>query len=360
MIDKLERRSFLLMLAVITALFLYLMKPFFTPLFWACAVALLFYPVQRRLQRLWGERRNVSALATLAICVVLVVIPVLLVLAAFVQEAAAMYQRIEAGELRPETMIDRVREAIPQLQALLDRFNVDMAELKQGAADAAVTASQFVAQNALSLGQNTFEFFLHLALMLYVTFFLLRDGPRLIGLVIEALPLGDERERRIFNKFAEVTRATVKGNLVVAVVQGALGGIIFAILGLPAAVLWGAVMAALSLIPAVGAALIWIPGAIYLYVTGSWVAATVLVLYGVLVIGLADNVLRPILVGKDTKLPDWLVLVSTLGGLVLFGISGFVIGPIIAALFVVFWQIFRQEFNVRLEPISRDDADHED
>src|SRR5690606_21116170 len=132
---------------------------------------------------------------------------------------------------------------------------------------------------------------------------------------------------------------------VVAAVQGALGGLIYWILGMPAALLWGVAMAVLSLIPAVGAGLIWAPVAVYLFATGEAVSAVVLVLYGVLVIGLADNILRPILVGRDTRMPDWLVLLSTLGGLVLFGINGFVIGPLIAALFIVFWQIFCRDFQ---------------
>ncbi|MBY0418431.1 MAG: AI-2E family transporter, partial [Pararheinheimera sp.] len=198
---------------------------------------------------------------------------------------------------------------------------------------------------ALSIGQNTFGFILSLCLMLYLTFFLLREGPRLVELMIKALPLGDKRERILFAKFAEVTRATVKGNLVVALVQGALGGLIFWLLGLPAPILWGVVMAFLSLLPAVGAALVWLPVSLYWYATGDWVIATILVAYGALVIGLADNILRPLLVGRDTKLPDYLVLFSTLGGITLMGINGFVLGPMVAALFLVFWQIFIDEFQ---------------
>lgn len=203
-----------------------------------------------------------------------------------------------------------------------------------------------VGQRALDVGQNTFQFFVNLGLMLYLTFFLLRDGPALVNLLIRALPLGDDRERMIFSKFAEVTRATVKGNLVIAVIQGALGGLIFWILGMPAAVLWAVVMALLSLIPALGASLVWVPVALYMYAVGDVTEALILVLFGVFVIGLVDNLLRPVLVGRDTKLPDYLVLFSTLGGLTLFGITGFALGPLLAGLFVSFWQIFIQEFNV--------------
>ncbi|MFA5629897.1 MAG: AI-2E family transporter [Porticoccaceae bacterium] len=342
--EKLEQRAFLLVLMGISILFLYLLKPFFAPIFWACALSLVFFPVYQRLEAWWGHRPNSSALATLLVSICVVVAPVILILLSFLQEAADLYRRIEEGEVKPGAVLDSVQSALPALQTLIDRLGIDLDSIKKQAADAAVNLSRILAQHALSIGQSAFGFVLNLALMLYLAFFLLRDGRKLIRLLIRALPLGDARERLLFAKFAEVTRATIKGNLMVAAVQGALGGIIFAILGLPAAVLWGVAMAVLSLLPAVGAGLVWGPAAIYLFASGSWVSAVVLTLYGILVIGLADNVLRPILVGRDTKLPDWLVLLSTLGGLVMVGINGFVIGPLVAALFVVFWQIFSNDF----------------
>lgn len=347
MSERLEQSTFLILLALVTAAFVVLLRPFFAPLLWACIIAVLFHPVQVWLTKRWGERPNVTALTTLLACVVLVVIPVLLLLASFLQQGLSVYEQIEAGELEPAKVIDSIRSAFPALQALLERFGIDMSTVRDDATSAALAASQFLARNALAVGQGTFGFVLKLALMLYVTFFMLRDGRALVDKLVHAIPLGDERERMLFHKFAEVARATVKGNLVVAVVQGALGGLIFWILGLPAALLWAVVMTVLSLIPAVGAGIVWLPAAIYLYAVGEWVPATVLILYGILIIGLADNVLRPVLVGRDTKLPDWMVLLSTLGGIAMVGISGFVIGPLIAVLFVAFWQIFSREFNPR-------------
>ena len=345
MIEKLEQRTFLIALTLVTIAFAWLLRPFFAPLLWACIIAVLFHPVQVWLERKWGPRPNLTALTTLTACVVLVVIPVLLLLASFVQQGMVIYQQLEAQQIQPGKYIDQVRNAFPALQALLERFDIDMSTLRDRATNAAVTASQFIAQNALAVGQGTFSFMLKLALMLYVAYFLLRDGRALVEKLVEALPLGDERERLLFQKFAEVARATVKGNLLVAMVQGALGGLIFWILGLAAPLLWGVVMTVLSLIPAVGAGLVWLPAAIYLYAVGEWVSATVLIVYGVVIIGLADNILRPILVGRDTKLPDWMVLLSTLGGLTLLGINGFVVGPLIAVLFIAFWQIFGREFH---------------
>ncbi|MFD1216965.1 MULTISPECIES: AI-2E family transporter [Microbulbifer] len=342
--ERLERRSFIFTLLLVTIAFGLLLKPFFTPIFWACAVALIFHPVYRYLLNRYPRWPNFTALLTLLLCIVMVVIPVLLVGSSFVSEGANVYQKVQSGEINLGAKVEQVRAAFPGINAALERFGIDFEGLKQRLLGGLMSAGSFLAKNALALGQNTLQFFVSLGLMLYLTFFLIRDGNALIALLIRALPLGDEREKLLLAKFAEVTRATIKGNLVVAVTQGTLGGLIFWALGLPAPLLWGVIMTMLSLLPAVGAAIIWFPAALYLYATGEAVKATVLMVYGVAVISLVDNILRPILVGRDTKLPDYMVLFSTIGGLMMFGISGFAIGPLLAALFMAFWEIFMREF----------------
>jgi predicted PurR-regulated permease PerM len=177
-------------------------------------------------------------------------------------------------------------------------------------------------------------------IMLYLLFFLLRDGGALADLVKVAIPLRTDQKNALFSRFADVVRATVKGGILVAMVQGALGGLAFWFLGIHGALLWGVLMAFLSLLPAIGAGLVWIPVALYLLATGAIWQGVGLVLWGTLVIGLVDNLLRPRLVGKGTKLPDYVVLISTLGGIKVFGLNGFVIGPLIAAIFMVTWEIF--------------------
>ncbi|MCB1948804.1 AI-2E family transporter [Nitrosomonas sp.] len=364
-INELERWTFLLTLTLVSCLFLYLLKPFFAPILWACIIAILFHPMQVWLEEKWGERPNMTALITLTVCVFLVVIPVLLLMTSFLQQGIALYQRIDAGEIQPAQYIDRIRQAFPIVQDFLERIGVDIASLRENATKAALATGSFLTQNAVAVGVGTFNFLLKLALMLYIAFFLLRDGRTLIEKLVYVIPLGDERERLLFRNVAAVARATVKGNLVVAMVQGALGGIIFWVLDIPAPLLWGVVMAVLSLIPAVGASLIWLPAAVYLYADGQWVAASILIAYGILIIGLADNVLRPILVGRDTKLPDWMVLLSTLGGIGLFGINGFVVGPLIAVLFIAFWQIFGKDYNSNVtdngsdQPEIESNTDHQ-
>jgi len=353
--DKLELRTFLLFLMIVSLGFLWLLKPFFAPIFWACAIAVIFYPLQQRLMRAMPNRPNSVTLLTLLTCVVIVVLPVVFIVSSVVGEGLHLYNRLQSGEINPAAYIEQVRAAFPLVEQTLERFDIRMDKLKEQAVDAAMASGKFLAQNAFSIGQNAFGWVLSLCLMLYLAFFILRDGDRLINLLIRALPLGDARERLLLAKFAEVTRATVKGNLVVAMVQGALGGLIFWFLGIQGALLWGVMMAIASLIPAIGAAIIWLPAAIYLLATGEYVDGIILVAFGAGVIGLVDNILRPILVGRDTKLPDYLVLLSTLGGIVLFGISGFVVGPLLAALFIAFWEIFMREIHVIQADLAPDD-----
>jgi len=349
---KLERGTFLFTLVAVSVAFALLLKPFFAPIFWACAIGVIFYPFQKRLLAKWPDRRNLVSLCTLILCVVLVVIPVLVVASSFVTEGVSLFQQVQSGELNLADYVDRIKQAFPWLQSLAERFDIDLDRIKSQTVEAFTGAGQFLAKRALAVGQNTFQFFLNLGLMLYLAFFLIRDGDAMVNMLIRALPLGDEREKLLFAKFAEVTRATIKGNLLVAATQGALGGVIFWWLGIPGALLWGVVMAVLSLIPAVGASLIWLPVSLYLYAVGDILDATILVLFGVFVIGLVDNILRPILVGRDTKLPDYMVLFSTLGGLAMFGITGFALGPLLAALFVAFWGIFIREFNEGESPAA--------
>ncbi len=198
---------------------------------------------------------------------------------------------------------------------------------------------------ALGAGQGAALFVIQLGMMLYLLFFLLRDGDDVFAKVSNSIPLSGGQKERFFDRFAVVTIATIKGTLVVSVVQGALGGLIFALLGIPGALFWGALMSMLAILPAVGAAIVWVPAAILLALAGEWVKALVLLAFGTFVISVVDNLLRPILVGRDAKMPDWLVLFATVGGLATFGISGFVAGPVLAALFLVSWQMLGESIE---------------
>ena len=223
----------------------------------------------------------------------------------------------------------------------MNRFGLtNLGAIYERLSAALIQGSKYLAAQAFSIGKGTANFIVNLLLTLYLLFFFLRDGGALSRRIRDAVPLRAEQQRALFTKFAIVTRAMFKGNLLVAVVQGTLGGLIFWFLGIHAPVLWGVVMAFLSLLPAVGAAGVWLPVAMYVLATGAVWQGVVLILYGAFVIGLVDNLLRPYLVGKDTPMPDYVVLISTLGGIAIFGLDGLVIGPVIAAMFIAVWDIF--------------------
>ncbi len=340
--SRLEDRSFLLLLVLVSLAFFWVLWPYYGAVFWGSVLAILFNALFLRLLRKMPQKRTLAALLTLSIILVLVILPVGLISALLTQEAASVYQRVQSGELSFGRYFQQIYNALPSwVNGILGRSGLDNLGLIQDRVTSSLTqGSQFIATQALNIGQNAFDFFVSFFIMLYLLFFFLRDGGALSRRIKEAIPLEAEIKRNIFSKFTTVIRATVKGNIVVAMLQGALGGLIFWFLGIHAPVLWGTLMAFLSLLPAVGAAIVWIPVAIYFLATGAIWQGVLLIAYGVLVIGLVDNILRPVLVGKDTKMPDYVVLVSTIGGMSLFGLNGFVIGPVIAAMFMAAWDIF--------------------
>jgi predicted PurR-regulated permease PerM len=341
-VRDLEDRVVLWLIVAVSVAFAWILLPLYGAVLWAVIAAILFAPLYRRLSASLGRRPTLAALATVAIIVVMVILPLTLITASLVQEATGVYDRVRSGELSLSRYFQQVFDALPTWAArLLERFGLaNLGAVQERLSDAVMRGSQVLAARAINIGQSTFDFLVNLFVMLYLLFFLLRDGDDLSRRIAGAIPLRAGQQRALFDKFAVVVRATVKSNIVVAVAQGALGGLIFWVLDVHAALFWAVLMAFLSLLPAVGTALVWLPVAIYFLVTGAVWQGLVLIAYGVLVIGLVDNVLRPILVGKDTKMPDYVVLVSTLGGIAIFGFNGFVIGPLIAAMFIAAWDIF--------------------
>ncbi|MBQ4615139.1 MAG: AI-2E family transporter [Mailhella sp.] len=340
---RFESRAFLLLLAAATVLFGWLILPFADVLLWAVVIGVLFSPVNRFLLGRFGFGRNLAALVTVLTSLFTIILPLAWILYSCALEGLALYEKLSAGGSSLIDSIDRLSAAYPSAVDWLAEYGYSAEQLKSWVSKAALTAGGFLAKNAVAFTGGAAHFLTNLALVLYIAFFLVRDGGSLRSLLIRALPFGDHREERLFSKFVGVTRATVKGSLLVAMAQGALGGLIFWILDIHAAILWGVVMTMLSLIPVVGATLVWMPTALFLLATGQYWEGALLIAYGACIIGLADNILRPILVGRDTKLPDFLVLLSTLGGFIMFGMDGFVTGPMLAVLFITVWQIFMEE-----------------
>jgi predicted PurR-regulated permease PerM len=341
---NLESRVFVALVLATTALFLWMVRGFLLPVFWAAVFAMLFQPLFLRLLTRLRGRRTLAAAASTLVVVVAVLVPSALLVGALARQALSVYQRIASGEINADALVRLVERSLPALTRVLTRYGVDVDRVRESVQGAAGSATQYVAGQALAVGQNALTLAVLFGLMLYFLFFFFRDGEGIVQALVRAIPMGDERERRLFRKIAEVSRATVKGTIVVAAVQGAVGGVLFALVGIQAAVFWGVAMGVLSLLPAVGAALVWVPAAVFLLATGAFWKGVALIAGGTLVIGLVDNVLRPILVGRETKMPDYLVLLATLGGLAAFGLAGFVAGPVVAALFLVTWQMFADEY----------------
>lgn len=339
---SIEDKAFLILIVAVSLALGWILKSFYGAILWGVVIAILFAPLYRRLLRAMPERPNLAALTMTALVVMIVIMPLTLIVAALTRQAAAVYGKVQSGELDFVKLFQQILDALPHwATGVLENFGVaSLGGMQEKLSAGLVKGSQLIAAQALNIGQNTLEFMVSLAIMLYLLFFLFRDGNALSRRIKDAIPLHAELRDALLEKFTVVIRATVKGSLLVALVQGALGGLIFWVLGINAALLWAVLMAFLSMLPAVGAGLVWMPVAFYLLATGSVLHGVILIAYGFLVIGLVDNLLRPMLVGKDTKLPDYVVLISTLGGIEAFGLNGFVIGPVIAAMFIAAWDIF--------------------
>jgi predicted PurR-regulated permease PerM len=334
-----EDGFFLALIVVISLAFALVIEPFFAAVLWGIIAAILFGPVNRRLLKALPGHRNSAAGLTLILIIAMVIVPAIFITMALINEVASVYARIQSGEIDFAVLFERVQASLPGwANAYLERFGLaDFASLRERI-DTALTASfRTLATQAVAAGQSAFSFLMALGVMLYLAYFLLRDGDELAERVTRIAPLRAAQREALLQQFVLVIRATIKGSIVVAIIQGLIGGIVFWLLGIEGALLWGVTMGFFSLLPAIGTGLIWVPVALYLFATGAIVKGLILVFCGIFIIGMVDNLLRPILVGRDTRLPDYVVLISTLGGLELFGFSGIVIGPVVAALFIATW-----------------------
>jgi predicted PurR-regulated permease PerM len=330
------------LLVAISLAFGWILWPFAGAILWGVLLSIIFAPLYRLLLARMPRWRNVASGATVLLIAILVVLPMMLVAAALVQEVTGLVGRFQSGELDVLRPLADVRSSLPESAAnLLTQFeSAGLGALREKLSTTLVEGGQFIARQAVNIGKTTGEFLLNAFVMLYLLFFLLRDGPMLLTFVERAIPLSPEHHQVLFSRFTATVRGTIKGDIVVGLVQGTLGGLIFWILGLGTPVLWGAVMAVLSLLPAFGTSLVWIPAGVYLLLTGSLWKGVVLLAFGSLVISTIDNILRPVLVSKDVEMPSYVVLVSTLGGIAVFGVNGVVIGPLLAAIFLTAWDMY--------------------
>lgn len=351
----LQRGFLLLLIMVTTVVFFWLIAPFTGAILWGVVAAILFTPLNDRLKAQMPGRHNLCAFITLLVVLAVAVIPALLLSAALINEAAVAYEKFStAGFDARAAFIDAERH----LPAFARRWLADYGLTDINAVQAKVTQGltnsfQSLAGRVVTIGQSTLGFFLSLGIMLYLTFFLLRDGRPLLRRIEHCLPMADSQRELLLDRVGTVVRATIKGSLVVGMLQGFIGGVTFWFIGVGGALLWGVAMGFFSLFPAVGTALIWAPMAVYLLATGDiWQGITLLVC-GTVIISSVDNVVRPMLVGRDTRMPDYVVLIATLGGFEMMGFNGFIVGPLIAALFMAVWEIFAPS---RVQPLPASGA----
>jgi predicted PurR-regulated permease PerM len=346
------RQAFLLLLvAAISVAFVAMIRVFLLTILLAAIFTGLSYPLYQWLLRRFRGRSALAAIATLVILLALVIAPLLAVLGAGANEALRVTETIRP---RLERLVEQPGELNRWLRALPGYHYVEPYRtqifIKAGELLGSISAFFFGALSATTRATAVFIF--HFVILLYTMFFFLTGGPRLLAGVLTYLPLTDADKQRMLDKFVSVTRATLKGTVLIGVAQGLLGGLAFWVVGIDGAIFWGTVMTVLSIVPGIGGALIWVPAAIILIATGEIWRGIALAGFCGLVIGSVDNLLRPLLVGRDTQMHELMIFFSTLGGLLLFGVMGFILGPILAALFVTVWEMFGSAFRSSLaEPM---------
>ena len=344
----------LLLVTAVTALFLAVAWPFLKPLLLGALLAGLFHPLYRWITRLLGGRQSLGAGVTLLVLLVLGLGPISVFLGIVVQQALTVSDQAipwlsqHLGAASTSNIHDWLVQRFPALA----EYMPSQEQLLQQVGTAAKTAGAFLVGFASRMTVTTAAFLLTLFVMLYAMFFFFKDGHKILERIFYYLPLSDEDETSMLARFTSITRATIKGTLVIGIIQGALGGIAFRVAGIEGAALWGTIMTILSIIPGIGAPLVWVPVVIVLFVNGQYVTGTLLLVWCGVVVATIDNFLRPLFVGRDAQMPDLLILIGTLGGLFLFGPIGFIVGPIICGLFLTVWDIYGTTFKAVLPPVE--------
>ncbi|MCX8520760.1 MAG: AI-2E family transporter [Rhodoferax sp.] len=330
-----------ILLIVSGAALVRILLPFFSAILWAVILALLLLPSYRRLLLKMRRRHNAAAAIVLLGVVLVGVLPFALLTTALASQASDVYRLVASGEWRVGDFIRKVFLYLPDwLVSLLQQLGIGNGDVLMRRINSALSeGSQWVATQALSIGLDTFGFASSLGVALYLGYFFLRDGQQISRSFWRAVPLLPAQKEVFRSRFSAVIRATIKGSVSIALIQGSLGGLAFWFLEVKGALLWGMLMALASLLPVIGTALVWLPVVVYLLLAGEGWKALQLAVFSVAVIGFTDNLLRPILVGRTAQMPDYVVMITTLGGIAVFGINGIVIGPLIAAMFFAAWHL---------------------
>ncbi len=338
---------FFILLGVITAAFYTIMKPFFYPLFWAAILAGIFYPFYTWLNKKI-KSKNLSSLITLVLVFSIIVLPLIGVGTLVVNEAFGLYGQAAKNSVEINDALVNITNWIEH-NPYAKTLHLNESFLSQKAVEYYQSFTGFLVDSATTFTQNSVIFTAMFFIMFYALFFLVRDGDKILKGLMRLIPIGDRYERILYGKFTSTVSATIKGSLVVGLVQGTLGWIMFTLAGIQGSLIWGVLMVLLATIPGIGCSIVWIPVALFSLITGHTKEGLGMLIFGVLVISTIDNFIRPLLVGKDTQLHPLMVLFSTLGGILTFGMSGFIIGPVVASLLLAFWEMYDEYFKKDLD-----------
>lgn len=350
--DHNVHRSFLLILVVfISLVFMTMIQSFLMAILLAGIFSALFHPLYRRITRVLGGRKAMASAATLILVILLILLPLAGLLGVVTAQAIKVGQSVTPWVQEQLATPAAFSEWLKHLP-FYEYAEPYRETIFQKAGELVGTVSHFLINSLQAATMGTVNFIFTLFILLYAMFFFLMDGNKLLEKILFYMPLGDADEKRMLNRFTSVARATIKGTAIIGVVQGGLAGLALFVVGIPSAVFWSTLMAVLSIIPGIGTALVWGPAAVILAAQGQYGKAVGLVLFCGIVVGGIDNLLRPKLVGKDTEMHDLMILFSTLGGIAMFGIIGFIIGPIVAALFVTIWEIYGVVFKDALPQVT--------
>ncbi|MFA5323291.1 MAG: AI-2E family transporter [Smithella sp.] len=338
-----EKISFLILLVFITVFLAYILQPFFFAIFWAVLLAGIFSPLYEIFNRKF-KNQNLCAGITLVVLVSCLILPVILLINLLVVEAIDIYRSFNSSS---SNMIGTLSEILKSLSTnpILAKLNLDQAFLINKSQEALKALTEYVLNHISEFTQNTIFVLVSFAVMLYSLFYFLRDGKRLVGIIADNIPVDNKNFNHFIDQFLITAKASLKFTFVIGGIQGFLGGLIFYITGIERALVWGVLMFGLSVVPAVGSALIWVPAGIIMIFLGHIWQGIVILIFGAVVISSVDNLLRPVLMGRDTQMHPLLIFLSTLGGIAVLGFSGFVMGPVIASLFLAAWKIFPEIYQ---------------
>ncbi len=332
---------FAIMLAVTTAVF-FIMKPFIYALFWAIILAGLFMPVYKKVEKKL-HRPSLSATIVLALICLIFILPIGFIISLLLKESMDIYQGISNENSQIGVYIQKLAELIKH-NPYTDSLRLDDAALTEKITQLSKSVAGYIFDNLKSFTQNTLQFMVQLGVMLYALFYFIRDGEKFLETILRLLPLEHDRDRILLARFQKTANATLKVTLIIGGIQGMLGGLLFVFTGIQGAILWGVVMVITAVIPVVGCALVWAPAGILMMITGHLWTGLFILAFGSLVISMVDHFLRPILLGKDVSMHPLLIFLSTMGGIIVFGFTGFIIGPIIMSMAMTVWNMYEEYY----------------